>query len=146
MIDTQVQDRVETGDGQSYRGVTRTTQTTADPITGAATRRSSTRTWSGQSPLVGIIGLMAAVAIVLVALDFIFHATGAANVGFGAFIFSAGTFLASPFTGIFKATQASTGGVIVWADIMAIVVYAFVAGVLSKLASMAAGSRAKRAI
>jgi len=29
---------------------------------------------------------------------------------------------------------------------MAIVVYAFVAGVLSKLASMAAGSRAKRAI
>jgi hypothetical protein len=81
MIDTQVQDPVETGDGQRYRGVTSTTQTTADPVTGAATRRSSTRMWSGESPLVGIIGLLAAVVIVLLTLDLIFHATGAANVG-----------------------------------------------------------------
>ena len=146
MGDTQVQERVETGSGPAYRGVTGTTRTTADPVTGASTRRVSTRTWSARSPLVGIIGLLAAVVIALLALDFIFHATGAANVGSGAFIFSAGAFLASPFTGIFRITQASTGGVVVWADVMAIVVYAFVAGVISKLASMTAGGRAKRAV
>ena len=145
MIDTQVQDRVETGDGQSYRGVTSTTQTTADPVTGAATRRSSTRTWSGQSPLVGIIGLMAAVVIVLLALDFIFHATGAANVGFGAFIFSAGTFLASPFTGIFRSTYASQGNLLVWADVLAMAVYTAAAIVVATLVAKALHRPAHRA-
>ena len=40
-------------------------------------------------------------------------------------------------------THASAGGVIVWANIMAIVVYALVAVAISKLASMAASSRAR---
>ena len=45
----QVQERVVSNDGHDYRGVTSTTQTTSDPVTGAATRRSSTLGVVGQT-------------------------------------------------------------------------------------------------
>jgi hypothetical protein len=144
MTDTQAQDRVVSDDGQSSRGVTNTTQTMSDPVTGAAIRSSSTRMWSGQSPWLGIVGLLAAIVLILLALDFVFHAAGANNVGFAAFIFSAGSALASPFAGIFK-TTAAQGNPIVWADLLAIVVYALAAGLVGKVVSMIVDSAAKRA-
>ena len=146
MTDVQVQDRVASSDGQNYSGVTRTTQTTADPVSGAETQRSSTRMWSGRSSGVGVVWLIASVVLVLLALDFVFHATGAASVGFGAFIFSVGTFLAAPFAGIFKTTYAVRGSLIVWADVLAMVIYALVAAGIAKLVSMVASNSAKRAV
>jgi hypothetical protein len=145
MTDTQVQERVVDDNGQSYRGVTNTVQTSSDPFTGASTRRSSTRMWSGQSPWLGIIGLVTAVVLVLLAADFIFHAAGAANVGFAAFIFSIGSALAAPFAGIFKTAYASPGNIVVWADVLAIAVYAVAAALVAKVATMILDSNAKRA-
>src|ERR1035441_2178784 len=145
MTDTQVQDRVVSDNGQSYRVLTNTTQTTSDPVTGAAMRSSSTRTWSGQSPWLGIVGLLAAIVLVLLAMDFVLHAAGGANVGVAAFIFSVGSALASPFAGIFKTASAAGGNLIVWADLLAIVVYALAAGLVGKVVSMIVDSAAKRA-
>ena len=145
MTDTQVQDRVVSDNGQSYRGVTNMTQTTSDPVTGAAMRSSSTRTWSGRSSGVRLVGLLAVIVLALLALDFVFHAMGALNVGFAAFIFSVGSALASPFAGIFKTTQAAQGNLLVWADILAMVVYAIAAGLVGKVVSMIVDSAAKRA-
>ncbi len=146
MAETQVQDRVVNSDGQTYRGVTSTTETTSDPYTGVATRRSSTREWSGL-PLGGrIIGLAAGIVFVLLGFDFVFHAVGAANVGFAAFIFTVGRALAAPFAGIFTTTYAATGSLIVWADVLAVAVYAIAAVVVAKVLSMIADQRAKGAV
>ena len=61
MADMQVQERLVSNDGQDYRGVTSTTQTTSDPVTGAATRRSSTRARSGRPLAARIVGLAAGI-------------------------------------------------------------------------------------
>jgi hypothetical protein len=74
----------------------------------------------------------------LLALDFVFHATGANNVGFAAFVFSVGTFLAAPFAGIFKTTYAAQGNLIIWADVLAMAIYALLAVVIVKVVAMAA--------
>ena len=140
----QVQDRAVSSDGQNYGGLTSTTDTTADPVTGGSTRRSSTRTWSGRSPGTTLVGLLAGVVVVLLGFDFAFHAAGASDVGFGAFIFSVGRFLAAPFAGIFKTAYTAQGTLIVWADLLAIAVYAIVAVILVKLVAMVSTSSAKR--
>ena len=133
----QEQDRVVSNDGQNYRGVTSTTQTTSDPVTGAATRRSSTWAWSGRPLAARLVGLAAGIV-------FIFHAAGAANVGFGAFIFTIGGALAAPFAGIFKTTYATPGTLIIWADVLAVVVYAIAAVIVVKLVSMGTDQHARR--
>ena len=138
MTDMQTRDQAVSIDGQSQSGVTSTTQTTADPVTGASMRRSTTRAWSGTSPAVGIVWLLAGIVLAFLALDFVFHATGASNVGFGAFVFSVGTFLAAPFAGIFKTTYAGHGNLILWADVLAMVIYALLAVVIVKVVAMAA--------
>jgi hypothetical protein len=80
-------------------------------------------------------------------LDFVFHATGANNVGFGAFVFSVGTFLAAPFAGIFKTTYAAHGNLIIWADVLAMVIYAVIAVVIVKVVAIVADrSRATTAV
>jgi hypothetical protein len=137
MTDMQTRDQAVSTDGQSQSGVTSTTQTTADPVTGASMRRSTTRAWSGTSPAVGIVWLLAGIVLAFLALDFIFHATGANNVGFAAFVFSVGTFLAAPFAGIFKTTYAAHGNLIIWADVLAMVIYALLAVVIVKVVAMA---------
>ena len=146
MPDVQQQDRVVSEDGQNYRGVTSTTQTLADPVTGASMRTSSTRMWSGESLWIRTVGLIAAVVVVLLALDFVLHATGAANIGFGAFIFSLGTFLAAPFAGIFKTAYATQGNLLVWADLLAIAIYALAASLIAKVVSLIVDGNAKRAV
>ena len=138
MTDMQTRDQAVSIDGQSQSGVTSTTQTAADPVTGASMRRSTTRAWSGTSPAVGIVWLLAGIVLAFLALDFIFHATGANNVGFAAFVFSVGTFLAAPFAGIFKTTYAAHGNLIIWADVLAMVMYALLAVVIVKVVAMAA--------
>jgi len=135
MTDTQVRDQAVANDGQNYSGVTSRAQTTVDPVTGATMQRSSTRAWSGTSP-VGIVWLLAGIVLALLALDFVFHATGANNVGFAAFVFSVGTFLAAPFAGIFKTTYGAQGSLMIWADVLAMVIYALVAVVIVKVAAM----------
>jgi hypothetical protein len=99
-------------------------------------RRSTTRAWSGTSPAVGIVWLLAGIVLAFLALDFIFHASGANNVGFAAFVFSVGTFLAAPFAGIFKTTYAAHGNLIIWADVLAMVIYALLAVVIVKVVAL----------
>ncbi len=140
----QVQDRVVSNDGQNYRGVTSTTQTTSDPVTGAATRRSSTRAWSGRPLAARIVGLAAGIVLIFLGFDFSFHAAGAANVGFGAFIYTIGGALAAPFAGIFKTAYTTSGTLIVWADLLAVVVYAIAAVIVVKMVSMGTDQRARR--
>jgi hypothetical protein len=137
MTDMQSQDQAVTNDGSNQTGVNRTTQTYADPATGASTSRTTTRIWSGRSPGVELVWLIAGIVIAFLALDFIFHAAGANDVGFAAFVFSVGKALAAPFAGIFKTTYAARGNLVVWADVLAMVIYALIAGVIAKVVTMA---------
>jgi hypothetical protein len=137
MTDVQSRDQAVTNDGSNQTGVNRTTQTFADPATGASTSRTTTRVWSGRSPGVEFVWLIAGIVIAFLALDFIFHAAGANDVGFAAFVFSVGKALAAPFSGIFKTTYASHGNLVIWADVLAMVIYALIAGVIAKVVTMA---------
>ena len=56
--------------------------------------------------------------------------------GFGAFVFSVGTFLAAPFAGIFNTTHAAQGNLIIWADVLAMVIYALLAVAIVKVVGM----------
>jgi hypothetical protein len=141
-----VEDRSLTNDGQNYRGVTNTTQTTSDPATGSATRRSSTSVWSGRPLAARVVGLAAGIVVIFLALDFVFHAAGAANVGFGAFIFTIGAALAAPFAGIFKTTSTTAGTLIIWADVLAVAVYVIAATIVMKVISMGTDHHASRSI
>ncbi len=136
MPDVQTQDQAVTNYGPNQTGVNRTTQTTADPVTGASTRRSTTRVWSGRSPGVEFVWLLAGIALAFLALDFVFHATGANSVGFAAFVFSVGKVLAAPFAGIFKTTYAVHGNLLIWADVLAMIIYALAAAVLVKVLTL----------
>jgi hypothetical protein len=144
MADMQVQDRVVSNDGQTYSGVTSTTQTTSDPYTGAATRRTSTSSWSGRPLAARIVGLAAGIVFILLGFDFIFHAAGAANIGFGAFIYAIGGALAAPFAGIFRTTLTAPGTLIVWADVLAVAVYAIAAAIVMKVVGMSTDQHARR--
>lgn len=142
MTDMQTRDQAVTNAGPNQSGVNRTTQTTADPVTGASTRESTTRAWSGRAPGIELVWLIAGIVIVFLALDFIFHAAGANNVGFAAFVFSVGKVLAAPFAGIFKTTYAAQGNLVIWADVLGIVIYALAAAVIAKVVSMAVARKA----
>jgi len=117
-------------------GVNTTTQTVADPATGASVRRSRTAVWSGKSPGVEFIWLIAGIVVAFLALDFIFHASGANNVGFASFVFAVGKALAAPFAGIFNTAYAARGNLIVWADVLAIVIYVLAAAVIVKVVTL----------
>jgi hypothetical protein len=144
VADTQEQDRVVSNDGPTYSGVTSTTRTTSDPVTGAAVRRSSTLSWSGRPLANRIVALAAGIVFLFLGFDFIFHAAGAANVGFGTFIYGIGGALAAPFAGIFRTTLTAPGTLIVWADILAFAVYAIAAAIVLKVISMSTDERARK--
>jgi len=146
VADMQVQERVVSNDGHDYRGVTSTTRTASDLVTGVATRRSSTRAWWGRPLAARIVRLAAGIVFIFLGFDFIFHAAGAANIGFGAFIYTIGGALAAPFAGIFKTTHATPGTLIVWADVLAVVVYVIAATIVAKVVSMGTDQRARRSI
>jgi hypothetical protein len=146
VADTQERDRVVSNDGQNYSGVTSTTQTTSDPLTGAAVSRSSTLSWSGRPLANRIVALAAGIVFLFLGFDFIFHAAGATNVGFAAFVFAIGGALAAPFAGIFKTTLTTPGTLIVWADILAFVVYAIAAAIVIKVISMTTDERARKTV
>jgi hypothetical protein len=136
MSDMQTEDQSVTNHGSNRTGVNTTTQTVADPATGASLRRSTTSVWSGRSPGVEFVWLIAGIVVVFLALDFVFHAAGANNVGFASFVFGVGKALAAPFDGIFKTAYASHGNLIVWADVLAMVIYLLAAAVVVKVVTL----------
>jgi hypothetical protein len=144
MTDMQ-RDQAVSNEGPNQSGVSRATETTADPVTGTSTRRSTTRAWSGRAPGVEFVWLIAGIVIAFLALDFIFHATGANDVGFAAFVFSVGKALAAPFAGIFATTYAAHGNLVIWADVLAIVIYGLAAAVVAKVVTMAMARNASKA-
>jgi hypothetical protein len=136
MTDMQTNDQSVTNYGPNRTGVNTTTQTVADPTTGASMRRSTTSVWSGRSPGVEVVWLIAGIVIALLALDFIFHAAGANDVGFASFIFGVGKALAAPFAGIFKTAYAARGNLLVWADVLAMVIYGIAAAIVVKVVTL----------
>jgi hypothetical protein len=146
MTELQVHEQVVSNQGHDYHGVTRTTQSTSDPLTGAATRRSSTWEWSGRPLATRIVWLAAGIVFILLGFDFVFHAAGAANVGFGAFVFTIGGALAAPFAGIFRTTSTNSGALFVWADVLAAAVYAIAAAIVLKVVSMGIDQHARRSV
>ena len=136
MTDMQTEDQAVTNYGSNRTGVNTTTQTVADPATGASLRRSSTSVWSGRSPGVEFVWLIAGIVLAFLALDFVFHAAGANNIGFASFVFTVGKALDAPFAVIFKTAYASHGNLIVWADILAMVIYALAAAVVVKVVTL----------
>jgi len=136
MTDMQTEDQSVASYGSNRTGVNTTTQTVADPVTGASMRRSRTSAWSGRSPGVEFVWLIAGIVIALLALDFIFHAAGANDVGFASFIFGIGKALAAPFAGIFTTAYVARGNLIVWADVLAIVIYGLAAAIVAKVVTL----------
>jgi hypothetical protein len=136
MTDMQTQDQAVTNYGSNRTGVNTTTETLADPVTGASMRRSRTSVWSGRAPGIEVVWLIAGIVVAFLALDFIFHAAGANDVGFAAFVFAVGKALASPFAGIFKTATAARGNLIVWADVLAMVIYVLAAAVVVKVVTL----------
>ena len=136
MTDMQTQDQAVTNYGSNRTGVNTTTETIADPATGASVRRSRTSVWSGRSPGIEVVWLIAGIVVAFLAIDFIFHAAGANDVGFAAFVFAVGKALASPFAGIFKTATAARGNLIVWADVLAMVIYVLAAAVIVKVVAL----------
>jgi hypothetical protein len=136
MTDMRTDDQAVTNSGSNRTGVNTTTQTVADPATGASVRRSTTNVWSGRSPGIEFVWLIAGIVVAFLALDFIFHAAGANDVGFAAFVFSVGKALASPFAGIFNTATAARGNLIVWADVLAMVIYVLAAAVIVKVVTL----------
>jgi hypothetical protein len=136
MSDIRTEDQSVTNYGANRTGVNTTTQTVADPSTGASVRRSSSSVWSGKSPGVEFVWLIAGILVAFLALDFIFHAAGANDVGFASFVFSVGKALAAPFAGIFKTAYAARGNLIVWADVLAMVIYLLAAAVIVKVLTL----------
>jgi len=145
MTDMRTQDQTVTNYGTNRTGVNATAETVADPATGASVRRSSTSVWSGRSPGIELVWLIAGIVVAFLALDFIFHAAGANDVGFAAFVFSVGKALASPFAGIFQTATAARGNLIVWADVLAMVIYVLVAAVIVKVVTLISARSATRA-
>jgi hypothetical protein len=145
MTDTTTQDQALNTYGQTQSGVNSTTQSTVDPVTGASTRARSTRGWSGRAPGIEFVWLIAGVVLTFLGLDFILRAMGANNVSFAAIVFTVGKVLAAPFAGIFKTTSATHGNALVWADVLAMVVYALVAVVVVRLMAMASARSARAA-
>jgi hypothetical protein len=64
--------------------------------------------------------------------------------GFGAFIHTIGGALAAPFSGIFRTTSTTPGALFVWAEVLAVAVYAIAAMVVAKVVSMGVDQRARR--
>jgi hypothetical protein len=145
MTDMHTQDQAVTNYGSNRTGVNTTTETAADPVTGASMRRSTTSVWSGRSPGIEFVWLIAGIVVAFLALDFIFHAAGANDVGFAAFVFSVGKALASPFAGIFQTATAARGNLIVWADVLAMVIYVLAAAVIVKVVTLISARNATTA-
>jgi hypothetical protein len=145
MTDLQVQERVAGENGQNHRDLASPTPATADAPARPATRTSAPRTRSGL-PVIRLIELAIIGVLAFLALDFVFHAIGALNVGFAGVIFTVGSFLASPFVGIFTTTPASQGNLLVWTDILAMGVYAAAALVLAIATAKIAGSLVRRPV
>jgi hypothetical protein len=139
MSDVNTHDQVVTTEGQGQSGVASSTQSVADPVTGATTRQTTTRMWSGKSPGAEAVWLIAGVIVAFLALDFVFHAFGANSVGFAAFVFSVGSFFAAPFAGIFNTSTAGHGNLVIWADVLAMVIYGLLAMVIVKVVAIVSG-------
>jgi hypothetical protein len=94
--------------------------------------------------VIRLIELAAVVALAFLTLDFVFHTIGALNVGLAGLTFTVGSFLASPFVGILKATSATQGNLFVWADVLAMGAYAVVAILVSGVVARVTRSAAHR--
>ncbi len=138
------QERSVTSDGEHQSGVAVTSQTTTDPVSGGQVTNSVTQVWSGRSTDGQLTWLIAGVVIALLAFDFVFHAAGANSVGFAAFVFAVGSFFAAPFAGIFKTSYASPGNLVVWADLLAMVMYACLAAAVVKVLALMSTQRQQR--
>ena len=133
--------------GKSARTMPETTPMAVAPpdrsVALTAPRPGWTHTWSGLS-VIRVVELAAMVALAFLALDFVFHAIGALNVGFAALTFTVGSFLASPFVGILRTTSATQGNLFVWADVVAMSAYAVAAALVAGIVARVTRSSAHR--
>jgi hypothetical protein len=110
--------------------VDQTATTASDPY--AAKRRTASRVVQAIYLVFGVIEALIAIRIVL-------HALGAnPNAGFAQFVYGLTAPLVAPFAGLFGNPQAN-GSVLELQSIVALVVYALVAWLLAKLASLMLG-------
>ncbi len=141
MTDVEQLDHVAVAESQHETSVVSTTQTVADPGRGMRVQRVTTQFFAGRVAGSEIVWLIAGVVLSLLAMDFIFHAAGANNVGFAAFVFAFGAFFAAPFAGIFTTSYATPHNSLVWADLLAMIIYALLAVVVAKVVTIMAERR-----
>ena len=116
----------------------------AQPAQPAGYRQDVVQT-DGASPAfsVGwIIYTILGIVDVLIILRVLFKALAAnAGAGFTSFVYGVTDPLVAPFQGIFGTPQANNGSVFELSSVVAIVVYALIAWVIVRLASLAGGKR-----
>ncbi|MBJ7608747.1 MAG: hypothetical protein JF887_04860 [Candidatus Dormibacteraeota bacterium] len=106
----------------------------AAPAAGSAVYSSRTGVYPVGYRAIQTVWLIAGIIDLLLALDFVFRATGANDTGFARFIYGVGRRLAAPFDGIFNTTAVANGNsVFRWADLLAIAIYSIAAWIVTKL-------------
>ncbi|HZB97838.1 MAG TPA: hypothetical protein VE219_04490 [Candidatus Sulfotelmatobacter sp.] len=80
-----------------------------------------------------IVWLIVGIIDAILALDFVFRALKANDVGFADFIYGLAGALAAPFDGIFGDTITRTSYVLRWGDLVAIAIYTLIALAVVKL-------------
>jgi hypothetical protein len=112
------------------------------PVAAAAPVATSTGASSVGSRLIQLVGLIAGVVDIILALDFAFRAVPANNTGFAHYIYRLGGWLAAPFDGIFNTTTANHGtSVFRWSDVLAVVIYSVAAWIVARLVRITTPSR-----
>jgi hypothetical protein len=93
------------------------------------------------SPLLSVLYLVVSAVCLILAFDFVFRLVGANNAGFAAWIYAVGDTLGAPFDSIFNQAPAIVNGTIVrWGDLVGIVVYSVVAGLIGRVTGLLAAT------
>jgi hypothetical protein len=80
-----------------------------------------------------IVWLFLAIVDIILALRFIFYAAGANDTGFAHAMYVLGSALDAPFRGIFNTTTATASHPLHWEDILAIIIYAIAAWIVTRV-------------
>jgi hypothetical protein len=94
--------------------------------------------------LVQLLWIAVGVLDAILVLDFVFRLIGARASGFSGAILGAGSYLASPYDGIFANVAASTPYTLTWSDAVALVLYTLAGWVVVRLIRIS-GPRERRA-
>jgi hypothetical protein len=133
---------------EPYRSLTARRVVTEQPETPLAVPRTRVQfVWSiGRYRARQAIRLMVGIIDAIVGLDFVFRLIGAADTGFAHGIMVAGSWLASPFSGIFASVPRIAHVSLTWSDLLVLVLATVIGEVVVRMAGLAGAAARGRVI